>query len=97
MNIVLKSPRAVTQGAHVRVLKNIEFRQEAMKVCSPGIELGDATLELSRPCKPVWGFMHRLRNRGREPSWSVMLFSHVYLGSPGLELSVLQGHAEESQ
>ena len=44
MYVVLKSPRTVTQGAHVRVLKDIEFRQETVKVCSPSIELGDATL-----------------------------------------------------
>ena len=54
-------------------------------------------MELSGPCKPVWGFAHGLRDWGRKPPWSVCLFSYVNLGSPGLELSVLQGHAEELQ
>ena len=37
VNIVLKGTRAVAKGAHMRVLKNIEFRKEAMKVCSPSV------------------------------------------------------------
>ena len=41
--------------------------------------------------------MHGLRDRGRKPPWSVDLFSHINLGSPGLKLSILQGHAEETQ
>ena len=81
----------------MRILEEVEFRQEAVKVCSPSVELGDATLELSGPCEPVWSFAHGLRDRGRKPPWSVDLFSYVHLGSPGLKLSVLQGHAEEAQ
>ena len=81
----------------MRILEGIEFRKEAMKVCSPSIKLGDAPLELSGPCQPVWGFAHGLGDWGRKSPRSVELFSYVYLGSPGLELCVLQGHAEEAQ
>ena len=81
----------------MRILEEIEFRKEAMNVRSPSIKLGDATLELSGPCEPVWSFAHGLGDRGRKPPWSVDLFSYVHLGSPGLKLSVLQGHAEEAQ
>ena len=97
MDVVLQSPWAVTQGAHMRVLKGIEFRKETVKVRSPSVELGDAALELSGPCEPVRGFTHGFRDRGREPPWSIDLFSYIHLGSPGLKLSILQGHAEEAQ
>ena len=68
-----------------------------MKVCPPSVKLGDATLKLSGPCQPMWGFAHGLGDWGREPPWSIELLSYVHLGSPGLKLSVLQSHAEESQ
>ena len=61
VNIVLKGPRAVAEGAHMRVLKDIEFRKETMEVCPPSVELGDAALKLSGPCEPVRGFAHGLR------------------------------------
>ena len=66
-------------------------------MCSSSIKLGDATLELSGPCKPIGGFVHGLRDRGREVSQSVRLFSYIHLGAPGLKLSVLQDLAEEPQ
>ena len=81
----------------MRVLKNIEFRKETVKVCSPGIKLGDATLKLSRPCQPMRGFAHGLRDWGRKPPGSIGLFSYGHLGTRDLELSILQGHSEESQ
>ena len=73
----------------MRVLKDIEFRKETVKVRSPSVKLGDATLKLSRPCQPMRGFAHGLRDWGREPPWPVCLFRYVDLGSPGLKLGVL--------
>ena len=73
--VVLEGPWAVAEGAHMRILKDIEFCKETIEVCPPSVELGDMALKLSGPCKPVWGFAHGLRDQGREPPRSISLFS----------------------